>query len=76
MGGLALALAAQNAIANFIGSIILYINKPVRVGEFCRYGEDPDPGWLRIGTVEEIGLLSTRIISSPNCANCCLDTRW
>ncbi len=61
VGGLALALAAQNTIANFIGSIILYINKPVRVGEFCRYGEDPDPGWLRIGTVEEIGLLSTRI---------------
>ena len=61
VGGLALALAAQSTIANFIGSLILYINKPVRVGEFCRYGEDPNPGWLRIGTVEEIGLLSTRI---------------
>ena len=61
VGGLALALAAQSTIANFIGGLILYVNKPVRIGEFCRYGEDPNPGWLRIGTVEEIGLLSTRL---------------
>ena len=61
VGGLALALAAQSTIANFIGGLILYVNKPVRVGEFCRYGEDPNPEWLRIGTVEEIGLLSTRL---------------
>jgi MscS family membrane protein len=61
VGGLALALAAQSTIANFIGGLILFINKPVRVGEFCRYGEDPNPGWLRIGTVEEIGWLTTRI---------------
>ncbi|MEJ2179057.1 MAG: mechanosensitive ion channel family protein, partial [Gammaproteobacteria bacterium] len=55
VGGLAVALAAQSTIANFIGSLILFANKPVRVGDFCRYGEDPSPGWLRIGTVEEIG---------------------
>jgi MscS family membrane protein len=61
VGGLALALAAQSTIANFIGGMILYVNKPVRVGEFCRYGEDPNPDWQRIGTVEEIGLLSTRL---------------
>lgn len=61
VGGLALALAAQTTIANFIGGLILYVNKPVRVGEFCRYGEDPNPGWLRIGWVEEINLLSTRL---------------
>ena len=61
VGGLALALAAQSTIANFIGGLILFVNKPVRVGEFCRYGEDPDPGWLRIGNVEEINWLSTRV---------------
>ena len=61
VGGLALALAAQTTVANFIGGLILYINKPVRVGEYCRYGEDPNPGWQRTGTVEEIGLLSTRL---------------
>lgn len=54
VGGLAVALAAQNTIENFIGSLNLYADRPVRVGDFCRYGED-------VGTVEEIGLRSTRI---------------
>jgi small-conductance mechanosensitive channel len=31
------------------------------VGDFCRYGEDPSSGWLRIGTIESIGLRSTTI---------------
>ena len=61
VGGLAVALAAQSTIANFIGGLILFANKPVRVGDFCRYGEDPSADWLRIGSVEEIGLISTRI---------------
>ena len=61
VGGLAVALAAQTTIANFIGGLILFIDKPVRVGDFCRYGEDPAPGWLRIGTVEQIGWMSTRV---------------
>jgi len=61
IGGLAVALAAQSTIANFIGSLILLANKPVEVGDFCRYGEDPSADWLRIGTVEEINWISTRI---------------
>ncbi len=61
VGGLAVALAAQTTIANFIGGLILLVNKPVRVGDLCRYGEDPSSGWLRIGSVEEINWLSTRI---------------
>jgi MscS family membrane protein len=56
IGGLAVALAAQTTLANFIGSITLFTNKPVRVGDVCRYGE-------HIGIVEEIGLHSTRIRS-------------
>lgn len=56
VGGLAVALAAQRTLANFIGSLILFANKPVKVGDFCRYGD-------QIGTVEKIGLLSTRIRS-------------
>jgi len=56
VGGLAVALAAQTTIANFIASVILYVNRPVRIGDFCRYGD-------QIGTVEEIGLHSTRIRS-------------
>jgi len=61
IGGLAVALAAQSTIANFIGGLILLANKPVRVGDFCRYGEDPSPDWMRIGTIEEINWISTRI---------------
>ena len=56
VGGLAVALAAQRTFANFIGSIILFVNKPVRVGDYCRYGN-------QVGTVEQIGLISSRIRS-------------
>jgi len=54
VGGLALALAAQGSVENFIGSLTLYLDRPLRVGDFCRYGDD-------LGTIEEIGLRSTRI---------------
>ena len=61
IGGLAVPWAAQSTIANFIGGLILLVNKPVQVGDFCRYGEDPSSNWQRIGTVEDINWLSTRI---------------
>src|SRR6267142_5584617 len=47
-------LAAQKTLENFIGSITLYADQPVRVGEFCRFGGT-------LGTVEEVGLRSTRV---------------
>ena len=61
VGGLAVALAAQPTLENLIASLTLYLDRPLKVGDFCRYGEDPSTGWLRIGTVEEIGLRSTRL---------------
>ena len=61
VGGIAIAFAAQNSIENFIGSLNLFADRPVRVGDFCRYGEDPNPQWQRVGYVESIGLRSTRI---------------
>jgi MscS family membrane protein len=54
VGGLAVALAAQSTIENFIGSLTIFADRPVRVGDFCRFGEE-------VGTVEQIGLRSTRI---------------
>lgn len=54
VGGLAIALAAQKTIENLFGGIAITSDKPVLVGDFCRYGD-------KVGTVEDIGLRSTRI---------------
>jgi MscS family membrane protein len=54
VGGLAIALAAQPTIENLIGGLSLFADKPIRVGDFCRYGSD-------VGTIEAIGIRSTRI---------------
>jgi MscS family membrane protein len=54
VGGLAIALAAQPTVENLIGGLSLFADKPIRVGDLCRYGNDE-------GTVEAIGIRSTRI---------------
>jgi len=54
VGGIAVALAAQKSIENLIGAITIYTSQPVRVGDFCKFGNT-------LGTVEEIGLRSTRV---------------
>lgn len=54
IGGLAFALAAKDAVANFFGSIAIFIDKPFKVGDriqTCGYD----------GVVTEVGLRSTRI---------------
>jgi MscS family membrane protein len=56
IGGLAVALAAQKTFENFFGGLSVLVDRPVQVGNFCRYGE-------KVGIVEEIGLRSTRIRS-------------
>jgi len=60
-GGIAIALAVRSTLENFVGTLNLYADRPVMVGDFCRYGEDPSHTWMRVGTIEEIGLRSTRI---------------
>ncbi len=66
VGGLAAALAIRPTLENLIGGLILYVDKPVRVGDFCTFGS-------MTGTVENIGVRSTQIrgmdrtlISIPN----------
>ncbi len=54
VGGLAVGLAAQPTVENLIGSFSLFADRPVRVGDFCQYGD-------RMGQVEEIGMRSTQI---------------
>ena len=54
VGGLAVALAAQKTIENLFGAVSLITDRPVLVGDFCQFGSQS-------GTVEDIGLRSTRI---------------
>ncbi len=54
VGGLAVALAVRPTLENFIGFILLYTDRPVRIGDRCRFG-DLD------GYVETIGIRSTRL---------------
>ena len=60
IGGIAVALASQSTLENFVGTLNIFADRPARVGDFCRFG-DESPGLSRVGTVEEIGLRSTRI---------------
>lgn len=66
VGGLAVALAAQKTIENLFGGLSVIGDRPVLVGDFCRFGS-------RVGNVIHIGLRSTRIrtldrtiVSVPN----------
>ncbi|WP_276497884.1 mechanosensitive ion channel family protein [Pontibacter litorisediminis] len=54
IGGIALALGAQKTVENFVGSVTLLADQPVRVGDFCKVGDTT-------GTVEQIGMRSTRL---------------
>jgi MscS family membrane protein len=66
IGGVAIAFAAQKSLENVFGGVLIISDQPVRVGDFCRAGDV-------LGTVEQIGVRSTRIrtldrtvVSIPN----------
>ncbi|HEX2854588.1 MAG TPA: mechanosensitive ion channel family protein [Opitutaceae bacterium] len=54
IGGLAVALAAQDTLANVFGSIVVAIDQPFKLGEAIKVGPHE-------GNVEDIGLRSTKI---------------
>ena len=54
IGGLAIGFGAQQTIANLFGGVSVLGDEVIRVGDVCRFGD-------RSGTVEDIGLRSTRI---------------
>ena len=56
IGGLALGLAAQDTLANLFGAVAIFADKPFRVGDRIRLDHVD-------GTVENIGLRSTRVRS-------------
>jgi MscS family membrane protein len=54
ISGVAVALASQKSLENLFGAVTLFTSRPVKVGDFCRFGD-------KVGFVEEIGLRATRI---------------
>ena len=54
IGGLALALAAQDTLANWFGSIMIFTDRPFKLGDWVKsaHGE---------GVVEDVGMRSTKI---------------
>jgi len=59
VGGLAVALAAQQTLANLLGSLIIMFEKPFAVGHFVKVQGIE-------GTVENVGFRSTRIRTFHN----------
>ncbi len=56
VGGIAIALAVQNILGDLFASLSIALDKPFRVGDFLVIGEEK-------GTVEQIGIKSTRLRS-------------
>jgi small-conductance mechanosensitive channel len=54
VGGIAIAFALQNVLEDIFASISIYFDKPFKVGDFIKVGED-------LGTVKKIGIKSSRI---------------
>ncbi|MEM8601594.1 MAG: mechanosensitive ion channel family protein [Bacteroidota bacterium] len=66
IGGLALALAAQDTVANFFGSVVIFADQPFQLGDWVAIGDQE-------GEIEEVGFRTTRLrrddhalISIPN----------
>lgn len=56
IGGLALALAAQDTVRNFIGSISIFVDRPFMIGDYIDTGDFS-------GSVVEVGVRSTRLLA-------------
>jgi len=60
IGGLAVALAAQDALGNLFGSIVLLSDRPFKLGDWIEVGSKIN------GMVETIGMRSTTVRSLSN----------
>lgn len=54
VGGIALAFGAQKTIENLIGSVMVVADRPINVGDYCKFG-------VYEGVVLDIGIRSTRV---------------
>lgn len=62
IGGIIIGLAAQEVLSNFLSSIILYLERPFKVGDFIM-----SPDREIMGTVSEIGWRRTRLETLNKC---------
>ncbi|NES68216.1 MAG: mechanosensitive ion channel family protein [Okeania sp. SIO2D1] len=58
ISGIAIGLGVKPYIENLVGGLTLFLNRPIKIGDFCELGGV-------IGTVEDIGLRST-LIRTPD----------
>lgn len=57
--GVAVSLALQGALGNFVGGLMLLILKPIRAGEYVKVGEHE-------GTVRAVGSFYTELVTADN----------
>lgn len=60
VGGLAVALALQEPLANFFAGVLILIESPIEVGDFIKLSSGEE------GTVSDIGWRTTRIVMGVN----------
>ena len=56
IGGIAVALAAQNILGDLFSAFSIFVDRPFVIGDFIRVGD-------QMGTVENIGMKTTRLRS-------------
>jgi len=59
IAGIALALAAQDLLSNFLGGVIIAVDKPFKIGDRVKFGDFS-------GDIIAIGLRSTRVKTLDN----------
>ncbi len=59
IGGLAIALAAQDTVANLFGTVVMFTDKPFRIGDWIKFGGVD-------GFVEEFGFRSVKVRTWSN----------
>ncbi len=59
IGGLAIALAAQDTVANLLGTVVMFTDKPFKIGDWVRFGEVD-------GFVEQFGFRSVKVRTWAN----------
>ena len=59
IGGVAVAMASKDTVANLFGSLVIFLDKPFQIGDWIEMGDIE-------GTVEEVGLRTTRVRTFAN----------